>query len=205
MTSPKPTILLAEDTAANVEIVYRILGADHDVLVASNGRDAVDLATAENPDLVLMDVMMPVMDGYEACRLLKADPRTAEIPVIFLTAVAAVDAVVKGFDSGGVDYLVKPFHARELLARTRTHLALRQTLAAERALRNELEDALGQVRKLSGLLPICASCKKIRDERGAWDNLETYIAKRSEASFTHGICPDCARRLYGMDLDSLRG
>ncbi len=203
MSPPKPVILLADDTAANVEFVYGILGSAYDLLVASNGREAVDLAAAESPELILMDVMMPKMDGYQSCRLLKADPRTADIPVIFLTAVSDIGSVIEGFECGGVDYIIKPFHAQELLVRTRTHLSLRQALAAERALRVDLESALLKVKQLSGLLPICANCKNIRDEMGSWNSLESFIAAHSEASFTHSICPACARQLYGLNLEDI--
>jgi response regulator RpfG family c-di-GMP phosphodiesterase len=92
-----------------------------------------------------------------------------------------------------VDYVGKPFRPEELQVRVATHVALKLAKDRERALRQELEEALGQVKQLSGLLPICSWCKKIRDGEGAWNSLEDYISAHSEADFTHGVCPDCAR------------
>ena len=188
-----PTLLVADDTPTNIELVDEILGRDYEILVASNGQEALDTALVEQPDLILMDVMMPVMDGLEACRRLKADARTRHIPVIFLTAFADIEALLRGFQAGGLDYVSKPFHPEELQTRVATHVALKQAQDRERTLRRELEAALANVKQLSGLLPICATCKKIRDEQGIWSLMEAYISARSEAGFTHGICPECAQ------------
>jgi CheY-like chemotaxis protein len=193
--TPLPTILVADDTATNLEFVDSILGSDYEILVATHGQEAIELAQAELPDLILMDVVMPGMDGYEACRYLKADDCTSHIPVLFLTALADMDALVKGFEAGGVDFVTKPFRPEELQARVRTHIALKQARDREAALRKELEASLAEIKQLSGLLPICATCKKIRDEQGGWNPLEVYISEHSEADFTHGICPDCSKTM----------
>ena len=115
--------------------------------------------------------------------------------MIFLTALADTEALLRGFQAGGVDYVGKPFRPEELQVRVATHVALKQARDRERTLRRELEEALRQVKQLSGLLPICAWCKKIRDEEGEWNQLEAYLSSRSEAGFTHGVCPDCARAM----------
>lgn len=187
------TILVADDTPSNLELVDGILGADYEILAADNGEEAVAAARNELPDLILMDVMMPVMDGFEACRRIKADELTRHIPVLFLTAVADTGAVLRGFEAGGIDYVAKPFQPEELKARVSTQVALKQARDREDALRSELEASLAHIRQLSGLLPICATCKKIRDDRGVWSPMEAYISGHSEAGFTHGICPDCAK------------
>ena len=189
---PLPTILVADDTPSNLELLNEILGQDYEILVAVNGQEAVELALSEGPELILLDVMMPVMDGLEACRTLKADPRTAAIPVIFLTAMAELDALLLGFEAGGSDYVGKPFRPEELQVRVATHLSLKRALDRERTLRLELEEAMAQVKQLSGLLPICSWCKKIRDEEGTWNPLEAYVTAHAEVDFTHGVCPDCA-------------
>ncbi len=190
---PKSTLLIADDTLTNIELVAGLLQDVGEILFATNGEEALRITAAEHPDLVLMDVMMPVMDGFTACRAMKAQPELAEIPVIFLTGRTEKDDLVQGFEAGGVDYVAKPFHPEELRARVLTHLALKQARDQEHALRVQLEEALGQVKQLSGLLPICAQCKKIRDDSGGWNHLETYISAHSEADFTHGLCPDCSR------------
>ena len=205
MTSSCPTLLVVDDTPSNIQLVEEILGGDYEILVAGNGQEALDISAAELPDRILMDVMMPVMDGLEACRRLKVDARTKEIPVIFLTALAETGALLRGFEAGGVDYVGKPFHPEELRARVATHVALKQAHERERALREELEAALSRVKQLSGLLPICATCKKIRDEKGAWSPMEVYISARSEAGFTHGICPDCAKVFLSEFPEDLGG
>ncbi|MFZ1375295.1 MAG: response regulator [Geothrix sp.] len=193
MEPRNPTILVADDTPTNLELVDSVLGEDFELLIATNGQEALDLALAEGPLLILMDVMMPVMDGIEACRRIKADSRTQDIPILFLTALADTEALLRGFSAGGADYVSKPFHPEELRARVATHVALKQARDQERVLREQLEEALASIKQLSGLLPICATCKKIRDEQGAWNPLEVFISEHSEADFTHGICPDCAQ------------
>jgi len=147
--------------------------------------------------------MMPEMDGYQVCERLKADANTARIPIIFVSALDAAESKVQAFASGGVDYVPKPFQPEEVLARVKTHLALRDLQSqleqanAELAYRvRELQSALAQVKALSGLLPICANCKKVRDDKGYWHQVEVYIRDRSEAEFSHGLCPDCIKELY---------
>lgn len=137
---PKARILVVDDTAENLEVLVGILRAHGFLLnLARNGRQALDIARRTAPDLILLDIVMPEMDGFEACRQFKADPVLAEIPVIFLTASQEADNLVRGFELGAVDYLTKPFHAAELLSRVRTHLQLRsarlklQNLAAKLA------------------------------------------------------------------------
>ncbi len=198
-TEMKPTLLVVDDTPANINLVAEILGPDYEILFAVRGEEGLETAQVERPDLILMDVMMPVMDGFETCRRLKLEPRTRDIPVIFLTALMDLEVLVKAFRAGGVDYVGKPFQPEELLARVQTHIALKRALDQERALRLQLEEALARVKQLSGLLPICARCKKIRDEQGQWNPLEVYITERSEAGFTHGLCPECARDYFASE------
>ena len=194
---PAPRILIVDDVPRNVQLLASLLAREGYQLVAAvDGAQALESIREELPDLVLLDVMMPGMDGFEVCRHLKQDPATAEIPVIVLTARTEPEDLVHGFEVGAVDYVSKPFTATELLARVRTHLALKGALDRERALRMQLESALANVKLLSGLIPICASCKKIRDDQGFWLQVEAYVAAHSEATFSHGICPDCARELY---------
>ena len=192
MAEKLPMILVADDTPSNLELVNEILGQEYELIIAVDGAEALALARAELPDLILLDVMMPELDGLEVCRRLKADPETAGIPVIFLTALSDGEALLQGFQAGGSDYVGKPFRPEELQVRVNTHVALKQALDRERALRMGLEEAMTRIKKLSGLLPICSWCKKIRDDRGEWNVLEEYLSTRSEVDFTHGVCPDCA-------------
>ncbi len=117
------TILAADDTASNLTIVATYLShMGFQVLTADNGRCTLELAQEHHPNLILLDVMMPDLDGFETCRLLKQDPQTADIPVIFMTALSNVEDKVQGFQSGAVDYVTKPLSKRELSARITTHL-----------------------------------------------------------------------------------
>ncbi len=127
----KQLILIVDDNHLNLNVLGNILQPHFEnIAVATGGLQALEFAAAEPPDLVLLDIMMPDLDGIETCRRLKADPRTAAIPVIFLTAKTEPDDIVKGFEVGAVDYVVKPFNSPELLARVHTHLDLRQSRKA---------------------------------------------------------------------------
>ena len=118
------TVLVVDDTEANVDILVDALGESYDVSVAMDGREAVETVAEEAPDLILLDIMMPEMDGYEVCQRLKADERYAKIPIIFLTALTEIENKTKGFQMGAVDYITKPFEISEVHARVKTHLSL---------------------------------------------------------------------------------
>lgn len=122
----RPCLLLVDDTPANIQILVGLLQTDYELKVATRGAQALKICE-QTPqlDLILLDVMMPEMDGYEVCRALRATPATHGIPIIFITAKTEVDDVVRGFEIGGNDYVTKPFRPPELLARVRTHLLLR--------------------------------------------------------------------------------
>jgi phosphoserine phosphatase RsbU/P len=123
---PKKTVLLVDDAPANIQVVNSILKDIYKIRIATNGPKALELArVAPPPDLVLLDVMMPEMDGYEVCTRLKSDPETREIPVIFLTGQTDVEDETRGFDVGAVDYIHKPFSPAVVKARVQTHLVLR--------------------------------------------------------------------------------
>ncbi|MEA3641316.1 MAG: response regulator [Lamprobacter sp.] len=138
---PQCTILAVDDTKANIDVLMDTLGDSHELMVAMDGPSALDavataLADGAPPDLILLDIMMPGMDGYQVCERLKADPATAEIPVIFLTALSEVAHKTRGFEVGAVDYVTKPFEILEVRARVKTHLSLAR---ARRALAHQNE------------------------------------------------------------------
>lgn len=117
------TILIVDDTAANLQVLTSIVTTEgYNILLAQSGEEALRVANEYHPDIILLDVMMSKMDGFAVCRQLKANPSTAPIPVIFVTARTDVEAVEKGFDVGGDDYVSKPFNDRVLLARLKTML-----------------------------------------------------------------------------------
>jgi putative two-component system response regulator len=123
-TSNKPLILAVDDEASNLQLLRQILQDHYRLLFAKDGARALELANKERPDLVLLDVMMPGMSGYEVCAALKANPLTAPIPVIFVTALSDTADELEGFEAGAVDYITKPVSPPVVRARVRTHLSL---------------------------------------------------------------------------------
>lgn len=121
------TLLIVDDEPNNIQILMELLGADHKILVANNGEKALKIAASDlRPDLILLDVVMPGLDGYEVCRQLKQNKATRKIPVIFITARCSEDDKVKGFELGAVDYITKPFSNVIVKARLNTHLGLKK-------------------------------------------------------------------------------
>jgi diguanylate cyclase (GGDEF)-like protein len=118
------SILIVDDTEANIDILLGLLG-NYDVLVALDGETALDIAREEKVDLILLDILMPGLDGYETCRRLKSDAQTADIPVVFITAKTDEDSIEQAYEVGGLDYVTKPFKPRELLARVKTQLKVK--------------------------------------------------------------------------------
>src|SRR5690606_2215139 len=130
-------ILLVDDNPQNLKVLYETLdGRGYKLLVADHGEKALAIAQKSHPDLILLDIMMPEMDGYEVCGRLKADTLTQDISVIFLSALEDTDSKVRAFDAGGVDYIAKPFQLREVIARVETHLTI-QRLKNELSARNQ--------------------------------------------------------------------
>ena len=119
-------VLIVDDQRLNVQLLTDILKEHYDLAIASDGERAIELCERRPPDLVLLDVQMPGLDGYEVCRRLKANPATREIPVIFVTARDSVEDQIKGLEAGAVDFITKPVHAPIVRARTRTHILLKQ-------------------------------------------------------------------------------
>ncbi len=142
----KGTILIVDDTPTNLDLLFKYLSrSGFEVLVAQSGKEAIVLAQTAHPDIVLLDVMMPEMDGFETCRWLKVQSSTKDIPIIFMTALVDVDNKVQAFEMGAVDYVTKPFERKEVLARINTHLTLRRlqkNLENEIAEREKIEQRL---------------------------------------------------------------
>ena len=130
-SAPLASLLVVDDTLANLRLLGNMLGEEgYEVRPVSSGRQALQAIDHDPPDLILMDVNMPDMDGYEVCRRVRANEQSKDVPVIFVTAWADRAYMVKAFEAGGADYVTKPFLFEEVLARVRTHVALRRTRAA---------------------------------------------------------------------------
>jgi len=120
-----PSILIVDDSPGTIDFLIGLL-REYDISAAVDGKGALEQIAQEIPDIILLDVNMPGMDGYEVCSIIKSNPKTKDIPVLFLSANTDADSVVKGFDAGGVDYIAKPYHPQEILARIGTHIKLKQ-------------------------------------------------------------------------------
>lgn len=188
MAPQRPSILVVDDVAANVEVLGHLLGERYEVLVALSGPEALAIAAQQRPSLILLDVVMPTMDGHQVCRELKANPLTRGIPVIFVTSLDEDADEAAGFALGAIDYVTKPIRPAIVLARIQNHLERERLIA-------ELQKALSDVNALSGLIPICAWCHKLRNDDGYWRQVDAYLTSRGGASITHGICPDCAAQV----------
>jgi len=143
----RPILLVVDDVATNIDILLGVLSEDYIVRVATDGPDALDSVRRAVPDLILMDVMMPGMDGFEVCRRLKDDPTTHGIPVIFITALDEIMDKVKGFSVGGVDYVTKPFQPEEVLARVGLHLEIRRQKLELHRQKSELQQSYDKLRE----------------------------------------------------------
>jgi DNA-binding response OmpR family regulator len=205
------SILIVDDLPTNLNLLRIMLEPEgYGILGATSGAAALQIVKRTLPDLILLDVMMPGLDGFETCREMKRTDAAQSVPVVFITARHDTEALVKGFQAGGVDFITKPFSREEVLARVRTHIENGRLQRALHERNKELEllnaklvrrqkklqKALARIKTLRGLIPICSFCKKIRNDRGFWEQVEQFVSHHSEADFTHGICPECVKIHY---------
>ena len=142
LSSEKSTILVVDDYPANLHLLLESLKeAGYKVLIAINGESAIRQAGFAKPEIIMLDVMMPGMDGFETCRCLKQQPNTRDIPVIFMTALSETVDKLRGFEAGGVDYITKPLNVVELLARINVHLELKRAREELKKINQELQEA----------------------------------------------------------------
>ena len=205
------SILIVDDSPDQQALLRSILGkAGHEaVLSADSAKSASAVlnlegnAPTQKIDLILMDVLMPEQDGVETCRQIKRCAHLQDIPIIMVTAKTDLSNLKDAFAAGAMDYISKPVNSVELLARVSSALLLKQEMDRRknrelelRRSNEELQKALKEVKVLRGLIPICASCKKIRNDGGFWQQLEEYLGEHSEAEFSHGLCQPCIKKLY---------
>ncbi len=189
------SILVVDDTAMNIDLLTLVLKKrDYIVRIANSGKRALEQVHLAPPDLILMDIMMPGMDGFETCRRIKADRSLANIPVIFITALDEMKDKLKGFQVGGVDFITKPFQAEEVLARVKAQLTIQKLYKDLAAKNQKLENALEEVKALQGIVPICSMCKSIRDDKGYWQEVEMFVSERVGTQFSHSYCPTCLEK-----------
>jgi CheY-like chemotaxis protein len=205
----EPTrILVVEDEAViSADIQDRLHALGYAVVgSADTGPEAIEKAAQLKPDLVLMDIMLKgAMLGTEAAVQIRSQ---LHLPVIYLTANSNEDTFLRARASEPFGFILKPFDEGALRANIEIALYKHRMEREREELILQLQTALAEVKTLSGLLPICCSCKKIRDDKGYWNQLEAYVMQHSSASFSHGYCPDCAIKFFkdaGMPVpDELR-
>jgi response regulator RpfG family c-di-GMP phosphodiesterase len=203
MGNNRSKVLIVDDEALNVKFLETTLRKDYQVYTAPNGDDALRQVQEHMPDLVLLDVIMPGMSGFEVARALQANPLTCAIPVIFLTVMDSFEAESEGLTAGGLDYLTKPFNLKLLKLRVRNHLELKRRndlIREQRDLvtrqKEELEASFARIKRLEGIISICMHCKNIRSDDASWQKIERYITEHSDAQFSHCICPNCHQTHY---------
>jgi DNA-binding response OmpR family regulator len=186
-------VLIADDEATSRHLLQAALrGWGFEILVAVDGAEALRILEGSSPpEIAMLDWMMPGVDGLDVCRRIRATMPNAATYIILVTARGGVENVLQGLEAGADDYVAKPFDPRELRARLRAGIRIVELQKALLERFQELEDALKRVKQLQGLLPICSYCKKIRNDRNYWEQVDAYVASHSEAQFSHGVCPDC--------------
>lgn len=207
-------VLLIDDQAFVGDAVTRALAGqeDMDVHFCTDPRKAIALAKKLNPTVILLDLVMPQIDGLTLLKQFRMNPSTSEVPIVVLSAEEDAQTKSDSFAMGANDYLVKLPDIIELRARiryhSRAHLNRVQREEAYRALRKsqqelvrkntelslaneDLKKALAEVRQLRELLPICCNCKKVRDDKNYWRQIDAYLSEHTDMTFTHSLCPDC--------------
>lgn len=176
------------------EIGYNVLASTHD------GNEAIELIHTHKPDLVLLDIEMPNINGLTVCRMIQ---EKCPVPVIVLTSYDSKEYIKSAADYGAGAYLLKPLERNELERAAEIAVARHKDFVALIELNDKLNYAKNTIKRLKSRLPICSVCKKIRDEDNKWIELEEYIEKHSKTKFSHGICNDCANKLYPEIMDKI--
>jgi len=192
----KTSILIVEDEILVAENIKNILlkNGYRVASVAVSGEEAVSGALTEKPNIILMDIVLKgSMDGIEAAGRIR---EKLDIPIIFITAHSDDKSLERVKATQPFGYITKPFEERQLTITIEMALYKYKIDKEKEQLILELQDALNKVKVLSGLIPICSYCKKIRDDKGYWEKVEDYIRTHADVEFTHSICPDCVTKYF---------
>lgn len=199
-------VLIAEDDPVSRQVIVMQLAKwGHEAVVATDGREG--LAAMEQPEparLAILDWMMPNLDGLELCRRIRKLEGVPYVYIVMLTAKNREQDIVAAFAAGADDFVSKPAHPEELRARIQAGARIVELQGALTARVRDLENALAQVRALQGLLPICSYCKRVRNDKDYWEQVEVYISQRTDLQFSHGFCPDCYREHVKPQLEEVR-
>jgi len=199
MKTKNCTVLLIEDNPADAQLIIEILREEPDnameILHVDNLARSLEMLERGGIDVVLLDLTLPDSSGHNTFAMLVKHVPT--IPIIVLTGMDDKEMAIRIGQEGAQDYLVKNLVDYTMLARSIRHSIERNQMLLEKdTLIGQLREALANVKTLSGLMPICAACKQIRDDKGYWHQVESYIQQHSSAMFTHGLCPQCLQKIY---------
>jgi sigma-B regulation protein RsbU (phosphoserine phosphatase) len=199
-------ILIAEDDQTSQRVLQLVLSKwDYQVVESENGSEAWDVLQADQTmQMAIFDWMMPEMDGLELIRRIRASETLSGMYIILLTAKGRTEDIVAGLEAGANDYVAKPFKREELMARVGVGRRVAELQKALALRVGELEATLAEIKTLKGLIPMCASCKKIRDDQGFWQQVEGYLMQHSQAEFSHGLCPECMEKHYPEYFEIMR-
>jgi two-component system, response regulator PdtaR len=195
MHRPISILVVEDDPNISTVLSARLESLDYQVCgTAETGLEAISGVYRHHPDLVTMDILLKgEMNGIEAAAKIAEG---SDVPIIYMTCLADQQVFERAIGTHPYGYIIKPYDINELRSAIEIAVVKHEAAKERETLIAQLQKALREVKTLSGLLPICASCKKIRKDDSTWQQIEDYIASHSDADFTHGICPECAHRLY---------
>ncbi len=199
----KRKLLLVDDETDIVTYLKQLLEDEgYSPLIAFSGVEALEIIKNEDIDILITDIRMPQMDGIELINVIS--DLGLEILTIILTGHGDMDTVIEAMKKGSLNYLRKPINFEELLLTIQQGInliGLREKLNTKTQhlieSNEQLKRALSEVKQLKSFLPICTTCKKIRDDKGYWNRIEKYIQDHTDTQFSHSICPECSEKLYG--------
>ncbi len=213
MTS-KSNVLIVDDRPENLLSLEAMLeDSEINIFSASSGNEALSMLLKHDFALVFLDVQMPEMNGFEVAELMRARMQTKTIPIIFVTAINKdQEHIFKGYESGAVDYICKPIlEPRVLQSKMKIFCQLhKQKKLIEKHVKELnskntlLEKQLAEIKTLRSILPICSVCKKVRDDQGYWNQLESYLYHHSGIDFSHGYCPECGKKALAEIREKIR-
>jgi phosphoserine phosphatase RsbU/P len=199
-------ILVAEDDPVTRGMLNGILTRwGYGVLLTSDGAEAWEAMQADEPPrLALLDWDMPELSGIDVVRCIRGAARLQSCYVIMLTAHTDRESLIEALDAGANDFVTKPFNPAELRARIGVggRVAELQTALERRVV--ELEEAVAHIKTLQGILPICAYCKRIRDDQKYWHQVERYVQTHTEAQFSHSVCPECYQNIVKPQIEEIK-
>ena len=199
-------ILIADDSVVvRKRLVALLTEWGHEVVESKDGEETWRLLCGHAvPPIVILDWVMPEPDGVELCRRIRDTPALKKAYVLMLTSMSNPEDIVVGLNAGANDFIVKPFNEAELKARVDVGVRMVELQAELTNRVAELERAMVEITELRGILPICAYCKNVRDDKNYWQTVEHYISAHADVKFSHGVCPKCLESVVKPQLEKLK-